>query len=123
MNAAALLAELKDAGVQIVRDGDKLRLRGKPGTGLALYAEQVREFKPQLLAILSSTEPKISAVVWFTVSHEEVDASKPPGDWDGTLPASCAWRSLCQTLGPCSRHLVGDPCRLDAQRPYSGEAM
>jgi hypothetical protein len=52
-------------------------------------------------------------LIWMRVSRDEVEASKPPPSWDRTLPDVCRWRSLCQSLGPCQRHLVGQPCWVD----------
>jgi len=49
-----------------------------------------------------------SELLWVHVSRHEVEASVLPPGWDGTLPESCGWRSLCQSLGPCPRHLAGD---------------
>jgi hypothetical protein len=49
-------------------------------------------------------------VLWVHVSRDEVEASAPPMHWKGTLPAGCRWARLCQTLGPCPRHLSHNAC-------------
>jgi hypothetical protein len=113
MSAHNLLAELVAIGVQVVKDGDNLRVRGKPGTGLASYTEQIRHHKPELLAILSRGQLEAPSLVWRHVSREDVEASRPPADWGGALPATCAWLSLCASLGPCPRYLRRGPCRVD----------
>jgi hypothetical protein len=117
VNAVALLAHLETAGVQVSRDGDNLRVRGKPGVSLAPYLEQIRKLKPKLLGVLLPDQPDPPALIWMHVSQEEVDASKPPADWDGYLPDSCGWRSFCQVLGPCPRHLAGGTCQFDGGVP------
>ena len=52
-------------------------------------------------------------LVWVRVTPVEVEASRQPAEWDGSLPAACRWSALCQTLGPCPRHRAGGPCRVD----------
>jgi hypothetical protein len=113
VTAAALLAELKAVGIDVSRDGDNLKVRGQPGASLALYTEQIRKHKPELLVILSAPQPNPPTLIWMHVLREDVETSKPPADWDRSLPEACGWRSLCQTLGPCPRHLTGGPCRID----------
>jgi hypothetical protein len=56
-------------------------------------------------------------VIWMRVSRDDVEASKPPTTWDRALPHACGWRSLCQSLGPCPRHLASRPCQ--RERPSS----
>ena len=117
MNALALLAELASAGVQVVREGDNLKVRARPGTNLSLFTERIRANKPALLVALdpagAQTSPSTAPeILWMHVSRADVKASKPPDGWDGTLPATCAWPQLCAVLGPCPRHLDGGPCRL-----------
>ena len=51
-----------------------------------------------------------SELLWVHVSREEVEASAPPADWDGTLPVACRWADLCQVLGPCPHHLNQIAC-------------
>ena len=62
MNAAQLLADLDAASVRVTRDGDDLRVRGKPGVSLAPYADRIRQHKPALLAELRLREQIIAAV-------------------------------------------------------------
>src|SRR6187431_2866544 len=85
MNAVELLANLEAAGVQVSRDGDCLRVRGKPGVSLAPYIEQIRHYKANLLAVLTTDQPEPPALIWVHVSREEVEVSKPPANWDGCL--------------------------------------
>ena len=115
MNPAVLLANLEAAGVEVSRDGDNLRVRGKPGVRLAPYVDLIRRHKLKLLAVLSTDHLEPPTLLWMHVSRDEVEASKPPADWDGSLPDSCGWRSLCQVLGPCPRYLTGGPCRRDGE--------
>ena len=49
MTAAALLAELEAAGINLTREGDNLRVRAQPGVSLAPYVERIRAHKPELL--------------------------------------------------------------------------
>lgn len=54
----------------------------------------------------------LTDLVWMHVSREEVEASKPPADWDGVVPDGCRWPGLCRTLGPCPHHLSRASCRI-----------
>jgi hypothetical protein len=56
-------------------------------------------------------------VLWVRVSHDEIEASAPPRNWDGVLPAGCRWTHLCQTLGPCPRHVAHDACCHKGEMP------
>ena len=56
--------------------------------------------------------PRFEELVWVHVSREEVEASRPPADWDGVVPDGCRWPGLCQTLGPCPHHLSHASCRI-----------
>jgi hypothetical protein len=117
MSVHALLADLAEVGVQLIRDGNDLRVRGRPGLSLAPYTEQIRRYKPEILAVLAAGHPESTSLYWMHVAREDVEASKPPTDWDGSLPDGCGWSSLCGTLGPCRRYLAGGPCRFDGDRP------
>lgn len=55
---------------------------------------------------------RLKGLVWMHVSREDVEASKPPADWDGVVPDECRWPGLCQTLGPCPHHLSHESCRI-----------
>ena len=113
MNLRDLLTELDAAGVNVSRKGDNLRVRGKSGVRLAPYTERICRAKPELLAVLSETHLKPIALVCMNVSRDEVDASRPPAGWDGTLPDTCAWPLICHPLGPYHRSRTGGPCRID----------
>ena len=102
MSAAALLTELDDVGVRLSLDGDDLRFQTRPGVSIAPYRERITASKRALVARLRARQPVIATV--------------PPAGWDGTLPTACGWTQLCQTLGPCSRHLRGGPCMIDGER-------
>ena len=58
-----------------------------------------------------SAEVPTPELVWMPVSREDVEASVPPVDWDGTLPAGCRWERLCRTLGPCPQHVSRSACQ------------
>jgi hypothetical protein len=120
VSAYALLAELASAGIQIAREGDNLKVRARAGTDLTTFTERVRDSKQELLAALvadgvSSSQSPTLEVLWVHVPRGEVEASKPPAGWDGTLPSACAWPQLCHTLGPCPRHLAKGACRVCAE--------
>lgn len=118
MSAAALLAELADAGIELVPEGEHLRVRGKPAA-LAPFRERIAANKPALLEALADrapvTHPSVTllatqeatalglptTLAWVRVPRGEVEASTPPAGWDGSLPDGCRWPQLCQTLGPC----------------------
>jgi hypothetical protein len=47
---------------------------------------------------------------WVRVSREEVEASVPPLEWDGSLPVGCWQPRLCRVLGPCPHQRSGACC-------------
>jgi hypothetical protein len=127
VNAIALLDELRAAGITLSREGDKLRVRAKSGA-LAPYRERIAAAKPALLHVLAqrgdvespslaSASPADSRILsereavalgldphllWLHVPRcDVVEATRPPADWDGTLPIGCRYTRLCRTLGPC----------------------
>jgi hypothetical protein len=129
MNATALLAELAAADIHLTRVGEDLKVRAKPDV-LARYRERIAANKRALLEVLNHSVGQAVAEVgapqppvdrriltqreaiacgldpqltWMRVSQAEVEATRPPHDWDGTLPAGCRYSQLCRTLGPC-RH-------------------
>jgi hypothetical protein len=105
----------------------------------ATYANEINEISPSASGVVESRTAHLTGIdgqpslrlfrgeavalglnsnlVWMRVSQTEVEASAPPAGWAGTLPAICGWRSLCQSLGPCPRHLAGGPCRVDGDTP------
>lgn len=56
MTAAALLEELREAGVRLSVRGDKLRLESKPGAVTADLRERLANAKPELVAVLRTAE-------------------------------------------------------------------
>lgn len=64
MSAQALLVELAAVGIHLVKEGERLRVRGKRGATFDRSLAQIQRYKPQLLALLS----------------------RAPDGWDGTLP-------------------------------------
>jgi hypothetical protein len=53
------------------------------------------------------------ALRWVRVYAEPVEPTRPPADWDGSLPDCCGWPELCRALGPCPRSGAGGACCLD----------
>jgi hypothetical protein len=101
VSAAELLVELEAAGVRLSLVGDDLRFQTRPGVTIAPYREAIAKKRPALVALLCKGQP--------------VTAKVPPAGWDGVVPTVCGWPHLCQTLGPCPRHVRGGPCRLDGE--------
>jgi hypothetical protein len=54
MTARALLRELSDAGIEVRRDGNHLRVRAPKGTLTPTLLDRLRQEKPLLLAALAS---------------------------------------------------------------------
>jgi hypothetical protein len=76
------------------------------------------EESPRCLSREQATALRLNPdLTWMHVFRDEVEVSKPFAEWDGSLPNACAWQSVCQSLGPCPRHLTGGPCRLDGDAP------
>lgn len=122
MSALPLLAELADAGITLVRDGDDLRVRAASPDRLAAFAPRIRAHKTELLDALQAPDPAPALppdprqltrgeagalglnprLRWMRVAcGGEVEPTIPPADWNGTLPAGCMHRNLCNVLGPC----------------------
>jgi hypothetical protein len=142
VSAAALLAELEAVGIQIIREGDNLRVRGEPGVSLAPYTERLREHKPAILVALGEREaterhctlmdgnrltPEKTAVVdldptlaWAQVARNPVAATRPPSDWDGVVPAGCGAPLCCKMLGPCGHFAQNGWCWADSSSNREG---
>jgi hypothetical protein len=56
MSALPLLAELADAGITLVRDGDNLRIRADKTIDLSAFAPRIRQHKPALHEALLQKE-------------------------------------------------------------------
>ena len=56
MSAAALLAELVDAGVTLTRNGDRLHYRTQSGVSIGPFAKDITANKPELLMELLQRE-------------------------------------------------------------------
>ena len=142
MSGAALIAELAAAGIHVTREGDNLRVRGEPGVRLAPYTERLREHKPALLVALREREateqhgpqvggnrltPEETAAVGLDpalgqaqVARGPVAATKPPGDWDGVVPAGCGAPLCCKMLGPCGHFARHGRCWAEASSAREG---
>ena len=83
------------------------------------YRERITAVRELLLDALGATPtPEPLIPVWVHVSSRTpVSASALVATSDGSLPTACGWPPICDRLGPCSRHLAGSPCRLDASVP------
>jgi hypothetical protein len=53
LNAESLLAQLESLGVELLADGERLRVRAAPGQISDEFKAGIAEFKPQLLALLA----------------------------------------------------------------------
>ena len=120
MNAGVFLEHLEAEGVRITRNGDELRIQTRSGASSDAYIDLIRLNRAGLLATLAGERHDIPWITpvdlhWVHVDQREVDETVPPADWDGVLPADCAWSLLCEVLGPCS-HVVDKACRCQ-QRP------
>ena len=57
MSASALFAELRAAGVTLAATGNRLRVEAAPGILTPELVARMKACKPELLAILTDTEP------------------------------------------------------------------
>jgi hypothetical protein len=117
MSGAALLVEMEGLGIHITREGDTLRVRGKPGVRLAPHRERIVANKPALLAVLREREEVATlgldpTLRWAQVSKEPVEASVPPDGWDGAVPADCGKPVICAKLGACPGYEDRGACPL-----------
>lgn len=88
-------------------DGSAATSLGVPCGGYERNEKTHRDCLSTDEAIRLGLDPTL---VWVRVSHDEVEASKPPADWDGALPTTCRWRTLCEVLGPCPRQQAHGVC-------------
>jgi hypothetical protein len=66
MNAATILHDLTQRGAKLIREGDTLRVRAPRGTITDALCAQLREYKPQILAMLA--EPLRRPVLHFRLA-------------------------------------------------------
>jgi hypothetical protein len=115
MNASAFLATIDSEGVRLRRNGNELRIQTRRGASADAFIDLIRLNRDSLLATLAGEHDNIPWITaddlhWVHVNQREVDETVPPADWDGTLPADCAWLDLCTVLGPCP-HTTEGRCR------------
>jgi hypothetical protein len=91
------------------------------GRSTAVIAYEINEENEKCPSAVSRAEVVALGLspdlIWMRVSREEVAASTPPAGWNGTLPDNCAWRTLCEMLGPCPRHQADGLCRTKGVTP------
>ena len=114
MDGVALLDRAREAGVRVEADGDRLIVRG-PGAAEGL-AKQLLAHKPDVLAALGrlgatrthggSTLPAEDADAWTRRMREGFAPIRY------LVPTGCLGQAVCSRLGPCHRHLGGQPCRV-----------
>ena len=140
MSAAALIAELAEAGIRVRLDGSGLVADALPGAELDAYRERIARYKPAILRELLQREVLEAAAAvgdafdrvaydalwarWYALRDQQhtqapaevdvcrspVTASTPPAGWDGGLCDGCPWPLLCGVLGPRGPHLPGGSC-------------
>jgi len=54
---------------------------------------------------------------WVPVNRGPVQASKPPADWDGSVPAGCGVLLCCRMLGPCQHFAQHGHCWAEGAQP------
>jgi hypothetical protein len=119
MNASAFLAHLESEGVRLTLNAGQLAVKTRRGASADPYIDLIRLNRAGLLAILTGERADIP---WITaddlhrvpVFRGEVVETVPPADWNGMLPASCAWSTLCTVLGPCP-HVTQGRCHSQHQ--------
>ncbi|HRI48541.1 MAG TPA: amino acid adenylation domain-containing protein [Pseudomonadota bacterium] len=81
----ALLTELRQRGVKLWRDGDRLRFEAPPGAMTPALQERLRLHKPELLALLPA-RPDQAAAAARAATHEPIQPTPRAGE----LPLSFA---------------------------------
>jgi hypothetical protein len=115
MTPTALLAELRERGVELAVDGDKIRYRAPRGVLTADLKEAMRACKPDLLAALAQ-EP---------VSRSTADHTDPWVGWPPTLAdlgskSVGAFRPCCWCGKGTWVRYAGLPTCLDCTRCWPG---
>ena len=110
MTAAAMIAELAQAGIHLSRHGDRLHVEAKPGTVTPAIREQLAAHKPELLALLEhpyairtrllnlALSEGLSASVVDTIPADELHLYAELDDTDLLLPLHL--RARCSTCAP-----------------------
>lgn len=75
MNAAALLAEARAAGIRVTVRGDRLRIEAKPGAVSADMRARLAAGKPAIVEALRDAESTIRAHLLHLAESEGVDAA------------------------------------------------
>ena len=106
MDGLALLTEARAAGLVVRNEGGQLVVEGPrraEGVAIRLVAA-----KGEVLAALAGTQSgealSISGVWWDDSNF----ASSTPISY--LPPRECIAPRFCSRIGPCDRHVLGDPC-------------
>ena len=96
MSAASVLAELRQAGLEVVPAGDSIRLRGNVSGVAADLLDRAKSAKPEILVILGLRERLLDLAVLASIEldivHELDDANVAAckGESDATLTSYLA---------------------------------
>ncbi len=116
MTAASLLHELRDAGVALVIDGDRLRVTAPSGTLTADRRDAIARCRDELLALVGSERDALALCDLGAALGDdgpdyglaEIVAATAPALY--SPPAACFAELACSRLGPCERRVAGQPC-------------
>ena len=108
MDGLALLTEARDAGLVVRDEGGQLVVEG-PKRAEAVAIRLVAA-KDEVLAVLAGRQSgdalSVSSVWWDDSNF----ASSTPISY--LPPRECIAPRACSRLGPCDRHVAGDPCHV-----------
>ena len=110
MSAVGVLAELRQAGLEVVPAGDSLRLRGNVAGAAADLLDRAKSAKPEILIILGLRERLLDLAVLagieLDIVHEleDADVAACKGESDSTLTSYLAAlarrREMAQGIAP-----------------------
>ncbi len=105
MDGLALLTEARAAGLVVRGEGGQLVVEGpKRAESLAVRLVAAKE---AVLAALGEAGPDETIKVWWDDANfaSSLPISHQP-------PRECITPRACSRLGPCDRHVVGNPCQV-----------
>lgn len=104
MTAAEIIAEAQRSGIDLARNGDKLRYHG-PAESLAKIKPLLAQHKPAIIAELrrrshaaqpAGSDPSLSAGSKFCCGCKRLDRCYPLDDGRYVCPACLEWRVDCE---------------------------
>ncbi len=103
-DSVSLLAEARAAGLTVQIAGDKLVVRGPQGA--KPIVDRLKASTAAIVSLLRDSELAAPADGW---TDDAIFTSAAP---IRRLPRECIGPRVCSRLGPCERHVAGNPCQV-----------